>query len=111
LQHVIPTKDKTASPKMPPRIATFNVAIVLLSIGLLYLLKGGIISLDIPSKWINYAAWFVPFIFFLRAIGEFRYVGLFKRIKDTDFAKADTKLFVPLCLGIAILGFMIQFFS
>ncbi|MFT6442917.1 MAG: hypothetical protein ACJASM_002470, partial [Salibacteraceae bacterium] len=34
--------------------------------------------------------------------------GLFKKIKHTDFAKADTKLFVPLCLSIGIIGIVIQ---
>ncbi|MFK8008901.1 MAG: DUF3995 domain-containing protein [Saprospiraceae bacterium] len=39
-------------------------------------------------------------IFTLRAIGDFNYVGFFKKIKDTSFGKLDSKFYSPLCLLI-----------
>ena len=48
--------------------------------------------------------WGLAVVFLLRAIGEFRMVGLFKSIKDTDFARWDTRLYSPLCLLIALLA-------
>jgi len=39
----------------------------------------------------------------LRAIGEFKYLGFFKKIKNTEFAIADSKLFSPLSLAIGFL--------
>jgi hypothetical protein len=41
-------------------------------------------------------------------MGEFNYVGFFKKVKDTEFAKWDTKLFSPLCLLISSFGFAIE---
>ena len=48
-------------------------------------------------------------LFFLRAIGEFRYVGFFKRVRDTAFAKADTRFYSPLCVFIAVLSLLSSF--
>jgi hypothetical protein len=39
----------------------------------------------------------------LRAIGDFNYVGLFKRQRDTPFARNDSRYFTPLALFLALL--------
>ena len=39
----------------------------------------------------------------LRAIGDFRYVGFFNRVRDTGFARLDTLAYSPLCAGLAVL--------
>jgi Protein of unknown function (DUF3995) len=36
----------------------------------------------------------------LRAIGDFRLVGFFKRVRDSRFARMDTLLYSPLCLAL-----------
>ena len=41
------------------------------------------------------------FIFVVRAIGDFRYCGLFRRIRSTTFAQWDARLYTPLCLLLA----------
>jgi hypothetical protein len=45
-------------------------------------------------------------IFLLRAIGDFRYMGFFKRVHGTPFAWWDTRLFSPfiLLIGAACLA-------
>ncbi len=43
-------------------------------------------------------------VFALRAIGDFRYVGFFKRQKGTVFAWWDTRLYSPLCAAMAVLA-------
>ena len=43
-------------------------------------------------------------IFVLRTLGDFRYVGFTKRIRNTSFAEWDTKLYSPLCLLMALLA-------
>jgi len=108
LAKVIPSKGSQAETLAIPKFATLLVAIVLLSFGLIYLLSSGIIQLQLPKLLTNFVYWFIPVIFILRSIGEFRYVGFFKNIKDTDFAKADTQIFSPLCLGIGVFGILIQ---
>ncbi|GGL08857.1 DUF3995 domain-containing protein [Deinococcus radiotolerans] len=41
--------------------------------------------------------------FALRVLGDFRYVGLFKRVRGTTFAHWDDRLFIPLCLTLSLL--------
>lgn len=108
LDKVIPTKDKTASNLKIPKLATLIVGLILVSFGLIYLIKSGLISAQLPN-WVSaYGYWFIPVIFLLRALGEFNYVGFFKKIKNTEFAKADSKVFSPLCLFIGVIGILIQ---
>lgn len=91
-----------------PKFATLIVGFGLLFFGLIYFIKSGLINDPFPNRITNYAYWFTPSIFILRAIGDFNYLGYFKKIKDTEFAKVDTKLFVPLCLIIGLFGILIQ---
>jgi len=108
LEKVIPTKENQTSTLSIPKFATLIVALVLILFGLIYLVKSGLINLQIPNLVTKYGYWIIPSIFILRAIGDFKYVGFFKKIKDTEFAKADSKWFVPLCLTIGIFGILIQ---
>ena len=50
--------------------------------------------------------WFIPSIFLLRAIGDFYFVGFFKKIQNTNFAYLDTYFYSPLCFIISLLGFV-----
>ncbi len=85
------------------------VGLGLLAFAGFYLLKTEWIEWYVP-EWINtYGQWIIPSIFLLRAIGDFRYVGFFKRVVGTDFGKLDTKFFSPLCLAIATIGYLIAF--
>jgi hypothetical protein len=36
-----------------------------------------------------------------RAIGDFKYLGLFKRVRGSRFATLDTFVYSPLCLLLA----------
>lgn len=108
LEKVIPSKENQAKTLQIPKLATLFVGLILVLFGLIYLMKSGYISIQIPNWITDYGYWFVPSVFFLRAIGDFNYVGFFKKVKNTKFAKADSKLFSPLCLGIGIIGILIQ---
>ena len=109
LEKVIPTKDADTSPPPIPNFATLLVAFGLIAFGLLYLIKSGLVHLQLPIWISNYVYWILPIIFIIRAIGDFKYVGFFKKIKDTKFAKADSQVFVPLCLGIGVIGLVVQY--
>jgi glucan phosphoethanolaminetransferase (alkaline phosphatase superfamily) len=108
LENVIPTKDNQTSTPSIPKFATLIVGLVLVLFGIIYLIKSGLTNVQIPNWVANYGYWIIPAIFILRAIGDFKYVGMFKKIRNTDFAKSDSKLFVPLCLTIGIIGILIQ---
>jgi len=108
LEKVIPTKDNQSSTPSIPKFATLIVGLVLVLFGLIYLAKSGIVNFVIPNWITNYGYWLIPAIFILRAIGDFKYVGFFKKIRNTKFAKADSKFFSPLCLTVGVIGILIQ---
>ncbi len=108
LEKVIPSKDNKASTLTIPKFATLLVGLVLVLFGLMYLIKLELINVQVPNWVTNYGFWIIPSIFILRAIGDFNYVGFFKKIKHTEFAKVDSKIFSPFCLIIGIIGIVIQ---
>ncbi len=90
---------------LPGRFATLLVAAGLLGMAGLHAQKMGWLSISLPSWLTQYGLLIVGGIFFLRVIGDFRYVGFFKRITNTAFARMDTALYIPLCLIISINAF------
>ncbi|MBW3466637.1 DUF3995 domain-containing protein [Arthrospiribacter ruber] len=109
---VLPTKDDDSTKVLTPSILpSLIVALGLLGIGLLVLIISGIISLDIPHWLNNYGLWVISGIFLLRAIGDFNYVGFFKKINQTKFGRNDTKYFSPLCLIIGVLTTVLELYK
>jgi hypothetical protein len=102
---VFPTLKSARLPKIPGVIPTIIVAIVLFCFGLFYLIKANLVNLDLPTWMDQYGLWMLGSIFIIRAIGEFHYVGFFKKYKDSKFAEYDTKYYSPMCLGIGVLTF------
>jgi hypothetical protein len=49
--------------------------------------------------WLSYA---LALGLAARAVGEFKYVGFFKRVRGSKFARLDTLVYSPLCLLLAI---------
>ncbi len=105
---VFPTKADNTEFKMPGVLPTLIVALGLLEIGFFILIKSRLILFNIPLWLDNYGLWIIAGIFILRAIGEFNYVGFFKKIKQTKFGKNDTKYYSPLCLTIGILTLLME---
>lgn len=89
----------------PGRVATLIVALGLAIFAALHLARMGWLPLPLSAIWLRYSLLAVGGIFFIRAVGDFRYVGFFKRITDTAFAKLDTAYYVPLCLVLSINAF------
>ncbi len=96
LDRAIPTKDGKALLK-PGKLLTIIVGFIILSFAwVAYVLYFKDLSVISYSEQIVYAGWFLSGIFAIRSIGDFRMVGLFKKIKFTKFAEFDTKYFIPL---------------
>jgi len=110
IKYAIPRSEGNQQTINPGFLATSIVGIGLCCFGLFYLIKTAYLSIHLPAILLSIASWLVPSIFLLRAIGDFKYAGFFKRIKHTDFAKWDTLLYAPLCLFIGISGMMIAIF-
>ena len=106
---VLPTKDDNNTKVLNPSILpTLIVAFGLLGFGLHILIISGLIAFDIPQWLSNYGLWIIASIFTLRAIGDFKYVVFFKKIKLTKFGENDAKYYSPLCLTIAILSIILE---
>ena len=82
----------------PSRAMTLAVAAGLALASWTVLAQGGLVGAPLPPSAVRLACKFLGILFILRAIGEGRLVGFFKKIQDTRFAKWDTFLFSPLCL-------------
>ncbi len=104
----IPTKENDKPVIKPGAIDCFVVAIALLSFGIFTLVKAGVILFALPTWLLDYGLWVIAAIFLLRAIGEFKYVGFFKKIKTTQFGELDTKYYSPLCLVIGGLSIILE---
>nr|WP_217189902.1 DUF3995 domain-containing protein [Echinicola vietnamensis] len=110
LEEAIPTKENGDLVMNPGKVDSAIVGLGLTVFGLFYLIRAEILEINLSSGLMNSVGWIIPVIFLLRAMGEFKYVGFFKKVKSTPFGKWDTKLFSPLCLFMGILGILIQLF-
>jgi Protein of unknown function (DUF3995) len=100
----IPTTNEGKAPFQPGVIPTLIVGFGLLGFALVALGNLGIFDAFLSKKWINYATYAIITIFILRGIGDFKYAGLNRKIKNTTFAKYDKRYFTPLCFLIALLA-------
>lgn len=104
----IPTEEDSRLPVLQPRmfgtlfiglLCFFASVLLLVQIDLLAFYKSSPLS-----KWLCIAG---GIIFLFRAIGEGNYIGFFKKIKHTKFAKLDTAFYSPLCLWISLIFLLV----
>lgn len=108
---VLPTNDDDSKlPVLQPRrIGTVFIGLLCFFASVLLLVQidlFSVIKTSPFSKWLCIAG---GIIFLLRAIGEGKYVGFFKKIKHTRFAKQDTAFYSPLCVWISLIFFLASF--
>jgi hypothetical protein len=97
----VPTRD--GKPLfVPTPQATIAVGIVLLLFAGLVVATAGLVSVGLSPRVLSWLSYGLAAGLLARAIGEFTYVGFFKRVRDSRFATLDTYLYSPLCLGLAI---------
>jgi uncharacterized protein DUF3995 len=66
--------------------------------------KAGMFATGRYSAYLGDGSWGVCGVFLLRAVGNFKTFGFFKRVRGTDFADWDTRLYSPLCLALGVLA-------
>ncbi len=111
LATAVPTNTDGQPLFRPGPVATLVVAFGLLLMGLAVLIRGGLVQIDwLPDRVGEWSVWAIAAVFLFRAVGDFRYVGFFKREKESLFARMDTKCFSPLCLTIGCLALLLVFF-
>lgn len=105
---VLPTNENNEKQFIPGKLITLIVGTGLLLLGLFVLLKSGYLTFYCPDWLLKYGFWIIGFVFFIRAIGDFKYAGLFKKVSDTKFSQNDTRYFTPLCLIIGSLCIILE---
>lgn len=86
----------------PGIAACFVVAAGLCAMAWQVLAQRGIVTSPLTMAWSVKLHWACAAIFALRCLGDFKYAGLFRRVRGTDFAVMDAKFFTPLCALYAV---------
>jgi hypothetical protein len=86
---------------VPTARATVAVGLVLVLFAVLVAGAGGIVALGLPAVMLRWLCIALALGLLARAVGDFRYVGFFKRVRGSKFAKLDSLLYSPLCLALA----------
>lgn len=103
----IPESDNGVKLFNPGVFGTLAVAAGLTLFAFVVAGSTGLLNINRLSFLFDYGIWLISLIFFARGIGEFNYVGLFKKVNYTKFAYWDTRLYSPLCLFIACLALLV----
>lgn len=87
---------------VPSTRSTVAVGIVLVLFALLVAATSGLLSVGLPARLLSWLCYALALGLFARAVGDFKYVGFFKKVRGSRFAKLDTMLYSPLCLLLSV---------
>jgi hypothetical protein len=93
----------------PSKTAIAAVALALLLCAALVAVTADLVHFDSPRWLLSWLCYGLAFALLARAIGDFRFVGFFKRVRGTRFARLDTAVYSPLCLALSIGVFLVGF--
>jgi cobalamin synthase len=93
----------------PSRLGTFGVAVLLSICAAVVLSVDKLLVLPVSPAIQTGFAFLLALLLFARAIGDFRLVGFFKRVRDSRFADRDTWLYSPLCLALSAGVFIVTY--
>lgn len=101
--HVQVLPERDGAPLFRPGpLSTLAVAAVLFLAALIVTQRAGLGRELLPAALVRPGCWAVSIALVFRAVGEFRYVGFFKRVRDTAFARMDTRYYSPLALLLGV---------
>jgi hypothetical protein len=87
----------------PAKMATVVVGVALFGFAFIaYMLYFYDLSSSLYRDYFIISGWILSGIFTLRGIGEFNAVGLFKKIKSSEFAYYDTRFYTPFALSMGM---------
>jgi hypothetical protein len=107
---VIPTVDGRRTLN-PSAFVTLIVAAALAIAATITLGATGMLSAVAPGWVIRTGLVVLTVVFGARAVGDFRLIGFTKRVRGTQFARLDTRVFAPLCAGLAAACAALAWFS
>lgn len=91
----------------PTPLATLLVAAALVGATAVVVGAMGWIDAPVGTRVCRVLTFALSLVFFVRAVGDFRYVGFFKSAGDGRFAYRDSTIYSPLCLAIAVAAFLV----
>lgn len=86
----------------PSAAATAMIAIALLGAAVVLALRAGVIGYLIGGPVVRWGSWLIAAVFLLRSIGDFRWVGFFRREQRTRFAYWDARLYTPVAFALGL---------
>jgi hypothetical protein len=81
---------------------TATAAVGLLLCALLVVSTAGIVTVGLSPRVLSALCAGLALVLLLRAVGDFRYVGFFKSVRNSRFATMDTWCYSPACLALSI---------
>lgn len=88
----------------PGKVVTMIVGVALFGFAFIaYMLYFYDLSSSAYRDYFIISGWILSGIFILRGIGEFDAVGLFKKIKSSEFAYYDTHFYTPFALAMGMI--------
>jgi hypothetical protein len=93
----------------PSRTGTLVVAVALLFAATVVAIAGGLFEVGGFKGIFRVLAFGLSATFIARAVGDFRLVGFFKRVRGTHFARLDSTIFTPLCLVLGLAVFYVAY--
>ncbi|MEZ2331045.1 DUF3995 domain-containing protein [Mesorhizobium sp. RCC_202] len=98
----LPQREDGSPAMKETAIGALAIGVILALVLLLVLSFAGLIDVPVP-RWLLKTAIIVwAIIFTLRALSWSRYFGLFKRVRNTRFARYDSLLYSPACLVLGL---------
>lgn len=88
-------------------MSIFGIMFVSFLAGLVMLGRVGVFDKLEPEFLYRWLPWASVVVFSLRAMGDFRYVGFFKKVKFTTFSYWDGLLVTPLCAANAVASLIV----
>ncbi len=101
----LPSADGTGGSRpafTPSATATLAVAAALFAVAAMVGLRAGFFATPLNHPALRATIGLVALAMFIRAVGDFRLVGFFKRIKGSSFARMDSWVYSPLCVALGL---------
>jgi glucan phosphoethanolaminetransferase (alkaline phosphatase superfamily) len=98
----IPTKAQDGPVFVPSTMAIWLVVGGLCFFSLLCWQKTSYTNIHLPAFVETFGLYTAAAVFLLRSLGDFQYFGIFKKIKNTVFAKKDSQIYTPLCVFLSL---------
>ncbi|RQO29861.1 hypothetical protein DBR32_14880 [Taibaiella sp. KBW10] len=104
---MIPTDAGGRTIWKPRPIWLFLGAFMFYAFAMVNMFNEEFINLVISKKVINVAMAVIALAFFVRFVGDFRYVGISKTLRTSPFARRDSRIYVPFCLVMSLSHFLL----